>query len=276
MDIDALLKRLDELLDEGRYAEAESLLTDSLGEAVSAGDARTSLTILNELAGVYRAEEHYAEAMNVAEQALTLVSAMGLSGTAPHASALNNAAASYRAGGKALDALECYDEIERIYQENLRPDDGRFAGLYNDMALTCQELRQYEQAMHYFARVEQFLKLLPQASEELAVTYTNMAMNAHLMGASGQADSYMQQAEELYREGNLMAPSYGALLTLRGQILCDRGFYQEAAQSYEHALTIIDACFGQNETWQSVASVCIEAYRKAGDTESAERLRKMN
>lgn len=272
MDIDSLLKELDELLSSGRSSDAEELLIGGLAEAAAVNDARASLTILNELAGVYRTEEHYAESMNVAEQALTLIRAMGLTGTAPHASALNNAAASYRAGGKVLEALECYDELERIYQEHLRPDDGRFASLYNDMALTCQELHQYEQAAAYFVKVEQLLKLFPDASEELAVTYTNMAMNAHLLGDSERTKQYLQQAENIYLEGRLMDPHYGALLTLRGQILYDNGSYQEAAQSYQHALTIIDACFGHNETWRSIASVCADAYRCAGNTESAEAL----
>lgn len=273
MDIDGLLKELDELLSAGKLSDAENLLISGLAKATGANDARASLTILNELAGVYRAGEHYAESMNVAEQELTLIQAMGLTGTAPHASALNNAAVSYRAGGRVLDALECYDALERIYQENLRPDDGRFASLYNDMALTCQELHQYEQAMTYFVKVEQLLKLFPDALGELAVTYTNMAMNAHLLGDGQQAEGYLQQAEDIYLEGDLMDPHYGALLTLRGQLLCDKGLYQEAAQAYEHALTIIDACFGHNETWKSIASVCVEAYRHAGNTESAEALR---
>lgn len=274
MDIDGLLKELDFLLSDGKLSEAENLLLSGLAEAAAGNDARSSLTILNELAGVYRAEEHYAESMNVAEQALTLVQAMGLAGTAAHASALNSAAASYRAGGRALDALECYDGLERIYQEHLRPDDGRFASLYNDMALTCQELHQYEQAMTYFVKVEQLLKMFSGVSAELALTYTNMAMNAHLLGDDELAKQYLQQAEDIYLEENMMDPHYGALLTLRGQIMCDIGSYDEAAQAYEHALTIIDACFGHNETWQCIAAVCAEAYQNAGDTERAEMLRK--
>ncbi len=273
MNMDELLETLDELLAAGKLSEAEGLLLNALSRAASLNDARASLSILIELSGVYRAEEHFAESMNVAEQALTLLHAMGLTGTAPHASALNNAAVSYREGGKALDALECYDALEQIYQENLRPDDIRFAALYNDMALTCQGLQQYGQALEYFQKTEQILKLFRENGLELAVTYTNMAMNAQLLGDGIRAHGYLQKGERLFLEHNPQDPQYGALLTLRGQILYNNGSYQEAANAYAQALSLIEICFGKNETWKIIAEECAKAYWQAGDTENAQNLR---
>ena len=115
MEIQSVLDQLDQLFVQKKLAEVEPFLTGRLQVALEEGDAGSALTLMNELAGFYRSVSQPEKSLEAAEQALSAVSLMKLSGTAPHATTLLNAATAYRAAGDLTRALSLYQEAFQIF-----------------------------------------------------------------------------------------------------------------------------------------------------------------
>lgn len=64
MNVESMLKQLDELFDTGKIKEVEGFLKEKLGEAKAEADGGAMLTILNEQIGYYRVMTQYDKALD--------------------------------------------------------------------------------------------------------------------------------------------------------------------------------------------------------------------
>ena len=94
-----------------------------------------------------------------------------------------NAATTMKCFGRAAESLPIFRHVARVYGENLVPDDYRFGGLYNNMALSYQDVGQYALAEECFHRALAAIARCPEPDNELAVTYCNLAELYHAQDA---------------------------------------------------------------------------------------------
>ena len=108
--ITEFMKKLDELYQKKQFSDMESYLCDGINDALGRHDEGTALILLNELMGYYRSVSRHADCAKAAEQALALITSMGLEGTVNHGTTLLNAATGLRAAGEN-------DRAEKAYQK---------------------------------------------------------------------------------------------------------------------------------------------------------------
>ena len=175
LPVQRIIEKLDELLNKDRTKEADDHLTYWLGEAKQAGDWGTQVTILNEMMGLYRSIGLEEKGMESVRAGLELIKENNLDNTVTAATTWLNAATTMKAFGHAERTMPYYETAARIYGEKLAPEDYRFAGLYNNMALACVDLEEYPQAESYYMRAMKIMEKLPRGEMELAVTWVNLA-----------------------------------------------------------------------------------------------------
>ena len=175
VDVPAALHRADALKGKGREAEAEELLKRLRGQARAAGDWRSELSLTSELLGMYR---HTGEAEAALQDSGALLSALRehrLGSTVSGATMMLNTATTMCVFGLKEESIPIFEHVSRVYRDNLDPSDYRFAGLYNNMALSYQAVGDGANAEHCFRLALSVISTCPDPGNELAVTYCNMA-----------------------------------------------------------------------------------------------------
>ena len=100
MDIESILKQVDQFFETDRPGDAEKLMLESVEQAQREGEDGVVLQLLNELIGYYRETSQKERVYQTVSQALEQAGRMGLEGTIPYATTLLNAATAYRACGR--------------------------------------------------------------------------------------------------------------------------------------------------------------------------------
>ena len=103
--------------------------------------------------------------------------------------------------GQAEASIPMFSHVCRVYAQNLDPMDYRFAGLYNNMALSCADAGRYEEAERYYKLAMEIMARLPAGENEIAVTLCNLA------------ELYDRQDHEDVRIGQCMERAWEVLNT---------------------------------------------------------------
>ena len=175
LPVPALIRELDGLYNSGRESEAGPFLEHWRQEAQSRGDWRGELSLLSELLGHYRRSMEEDKALDAITDALSLLRAHRLGSTVSGATVLLNAATTLKCFGRAEESLPIFEHVCRVYGDNLDSADYRFAGLYNNMALSYQDVGQYALAEQCYKRAMSTIARCPAPDNELAVTLCNLA-----------------------------------------------------------------------------------------------------
>ena len=173
--IDRVLAKLDEYIEKKDVDAADRHLAYWLEEADAGRDEGGKLTLLNERMGLMRNAGRHPEAVKYAKEALALLEKAGFAEDTVAGTTYLNAATVCNAAGNAQEALPLYEKAEEIYKKDLSPDDVRFGGLYNNMAVTCMHLGQFGRAEECSQKALVVMKNAGKESLECAVTYVNMA-----------------------------------------------------------------------------------------------------
>lgn len=200
MQTDRILSKLDSYLHKNDYASAERHLLYWLGEAEASGDVRVALLVNNELMGLYRKQGMEEQAIARVDAAIGLINDRGLQGQIGAATTLLNCATVYKAFGRADDALPLFDDAKAIYEAQLKPDDGRLGGLYNNMGLALSDLRRFGEARELYFKAIDIMK--HNGSDlEVAITVLNLAtLSENELGleeSSEAVDEYLSQARDI-------------------------------------------------------------------------------
>lgn len=175
LSVPALIRDADGLCAAGRETEARALLEAAREKARSAGDWRSEISVVSELLGQYRRTGEADKGLQAVNEALALVRAHGLGRTVSGATVLLNAATTLKCFGHAGESLPIFTHVARVYADSLDPGDYRFAGLYNNMALSYDETGDPANAERCFRLALGILEKLGRQENDRAVTWCNLA-----------------------------------------------------------------------------------------------------
>lgn len=204
-----IIEKLDKYFAKNELEKARKLLEDWEAEARLLGDNRGLIEILSEEIGLYRRTGDNVCGIAACDEALMLAQKEHLFETVSGATIILNCATTYKAFGRAREALKYYEQARTVYEKLLPKNDFRLAGLYNNTATAYAELEEYDSAMELYGKAAEIIKACESEVGELAVTYVNMAV---LINNSDPFDEraceYMDlawqclESEELVRDGN--------------------------------------------------------------------------
>ena len=175
VDVPRLVGRFDALCSQGREEDARDLLEQALETARQGSDWRSELTVLSELLGQYRRTGEADKGLRTVSDALELVRVHRMGRTVSGATVLLNAATTLKAFGHAKESIPIFTHVARVYADNLDPSDYRFAGLYNNMALSYDETGDVPNAERCFKLALAILEKIDRQENDCAVTWCNLA-----------------------------------------------------------------------------------------------------
>ena len=175
LDMPAFIARLDALYAGGREEEAGALLGETVRAAETAGDWRSELSLLGEICGHCRRSGEKERALDAIARLQTIIREHGMGRTVSGATTLLNAATTLKCFGMAAESIPLFQHVCRVYADSLDPGDYRFAGLYNNMALSCADVGDSVQAEGLYRAAMKVIEGCPRPQNELAVTLCNLA-----------------------------------------------------------------------------------------------------
>ena len=189
VNVTRVVEKLDDDFSRNDYAAAERHLRYWIGEAEQGHDDRGLLSLKNELMGLMRKLGRGEEAQKAAGEALALVDRIGFGDTVTAGTTFVNAATVYKAFGRSAEAIPIYEKAAAIYERELSDGDMRLGSLYNNMGLALADLavdaaengrmdeagEYYDRADAAYAAALRCMKSAESGSQEMAITYLNMA-----------------------------------------------------------------------------------------------------
>ena len=101
MDTQQMFQELDRLYAQGKLDEAEEKMMGWMKEGLDSGNKSLCLMMCNEMEGLYRNTGRVAQAVDMADMALSLIAGMGLDGSIHHGTTL------FKCGNRAPDGRRC-------------------------------------------------------------------------------------------------------------------------------------------------------------------------
>ena len=190
-------QRLDELMGQGEYAQAENLLKFWIAEAQANGDQQGEFMVYNEMMGYYRKVGRKEEGYETINKALELLPTLEYENTVSGATCYTNAATVYTAFNEPEKALKLFKKAEEIYLANLTNNEYKFASLCNNMALALVQLKEFAEANIYYRKSLDVLEDCPQSELEKAMAWLNIA-DAVIAQKGVSEDSENEIVEYLY------------------------------------------------------------------------------
>ena len=243
--IGRITEKLDSYLSHNQYDAAERHLKYWLLEADTSHDLRGKLLILNEQIGIYRKTGKENECLYAVSNALSLAESMKIESTVMYGTTLVNAATGYKAFGKAKDAFPLYRKARTIYESTLNSSDERLAALYNNMALTLVDLKEFSEAKELYFKAIEIMENQENGSLEVAITYLNLAdlvvAKTSFEAGEKEIENYLDKAEELLNKEGLPRDGYYAFVCEKcapvfgyyGYFLVEKELNRRAKEIYE-------------------------------------------
>ena len=211
VDVPALIRRLDALYAAGREAEAGAFLEDALGRARQGGDWRAELSILSEQLGQGRRSMDENTGLRTVNEALRLIREHHMGQTVSAATVMLNAATTLKCFGRADESIPIFTHVARVYADHLDPSDYRFAGLYNNMALSYDDAGDPAGAERFFKLALKVMEGTEHPGNDSAVTWCNLAeMYARRDPLDPRIDECMEKAWACLNEAGLPHDAYHA------------------------------------------------------------------
>ena len=168
-------RRLDELMGQKEYGQAENLLKYWVAEAKANGDVQGEFMVYNEMMGYYRKMGLKKEGYEAINKALELLPGLEYEQTVSGATCYTNAATVYTAFNEPDKALHLFRKAEQIYLDNIKNNEFKYASLCNNMALALVQLKNYAEADKYYRRSLEVLEQCPSSELEKAMAWLNIA-----------------------------------------------------------------------------------------------------
>lgn len=211
IDVPAAIAELDALYNSGREREAGAYLERRRDEARALGDWRGELSMISELLGYHRRDGDREKGIAAVNEALDIIRLHRMGRTVSGATVLLNAATTMKCFGMAKESIPIFEHVARVYGENLDPTDYRFGGLYNNMALSYQDLGDYRRAEQHFQLALRVIAHSRDPENEMAVTWCNLAeLYDRQDPEDPKIDACMERAWELLNAPSLPRNGYHA------------------------------------------------------------------
>lgn len=250
MVIEKVLEELDGLFEQHKIEEVEPFLMRKIDEASGEGDTASMITLLNEIIGHYRELGEFEKSISCCRQLLLLVEQAGLKGTVAYATTLLNIANACRAAGLLRESMIYYQEVKRIYENEITPSDFRYASLYNNMSLLFQEMGDYESACDCLERALSIASMYSEHRIEVAVTHTNLASSLLKLGRYQEAIDNLNKAFSIFEMDEEKDYHYSGALSAMGEAQYLAGNLEESARYYQLALKQIERNVGKSKAYE--------------------------
>lgn len=170
-----IVSKMTEYMAQRDYDGAERLLKYWMEEAKLGADLRGQLFLSNELIGHYRKRGKREEAFASIDEALRLLSLLGMEETITAGTTYVNAATACQAFDESGRAYDLFLKAERIYETAGGTAPELLGGLYNNMALTCTALERFSDARDRYEKAMRVMADVPGGRLEQAITCLNLA-----------------------------------------------------------------------------------------------------
>lgn len=211
INVPKFLEKLDEIYSSENLIQAEELLESTLDKARSNGDWSAELSVLSEMMGFYRRNSNKEKGLDSVRDGLSLIKSHSLENSISGATVMLNAATTLKAFGKADESIEIFMSVKDTFLQKLDPYDYRIAGLYNNMALSFVDLRDFSSAEMCYKNALNILSHCKNAECEMAVTYCNMAYMYHAQSPEdSRIDDVMQKAQDCLESDKIAKDGYYA------------------------------------------------------------------
>jgi tetratricopeptide (TPR) repeat protein len=259
---------LDQYLVRGQIREAEEFLLQNWEEAQAEEKNHADrTTVLNELMGFYRDQGDFPQCEHYMKALLREIRALNLRDGLPFATLMLNIANACRAMGKLAEAERTFLQVKDIYLEELRPDDFRLAGLYNNLGLVYRAKGETRQAYENLTRALEIIEQIPGAGVPLAATLSNLADVLLELDQTGEAEECARRAVVvLESQPQRPAGDYAAALCAVGRVCFVKTDYAGAAEAYGRALEVMKP-LGNTQTLPIIQRNLDEAKRNLGKEE---------
>ncbi len=237
-----IIKELDELYSRERNADGSALLRRWTKKAEEIGDWSGELSMLSELMGHHRRTGNRLEALSACERGLSIIKEQGIENSVSAATVMLNAATTYKAFGGAKKALPIFSHVCRVYSDALSPEDYRFAGLYNNMALAYADVCDYENAEDCYNRALHVLRSCKNSENEQAVTYCNLCeLYDKINPEDERIAAFAEKAYSILSSDTLAHDGYHAFTISKCAPTLDKlGFFLWAAELNKRAKEIYE------------------------------------
>ncbi|MBO7170982.1 MAG: tetratricopeptide repeat protein, partial [Clostridia bacterium] len=226
------------------YDTAARHLSFWVAEAESAGDDKTLLLVRNEEMGLYRKIGKRDEALASAEAALALIDRHGLGQLVGSATTFLNAATVYKAFGMAERSLSLFERARGVYEKELEENDGRLAGLYNNMALALVDVGRFEEAFSLYGKALSIVIAREDGAADGAVTYLNMASlkeaELGLVEAETTISEYLAKAKDLLESVEERDGAYAFVCEKCATVFGYYGYFRYESELKERARIIYE------------------------------------
>jgi len=211
LDMPSFIARLDSLYSAGKEHEAGLALDAAIEKSRKMCDWRSELSLLSELCGHCRRSGEEDKAMDAIEAIMGIIKEHRMGSTVSAATVLLNAATTLKCFARAEASIPIFEQVSRIYAANLDPYDYRFAGLYNNMALSCADVKDYSKAEELFRAAMRVIAKCENPQNELAVTLCNLAELYYKQNAEDErVNECMERAWEYLNDSALPRDGYHA------------------------------------------------------------------
>lgn len=267
MNVDQFYETLDSYFARQEIDKVDPFLVSSLQQAKEEEDYAAYISICNEMIGFYRSVSAFEKAYAAAEDVLLLMEELQLDHSEHFATTLLNAATAYRAAGDFAQALRYYRQAVQIYDGVLKPDDYRYAGLYNNMSILLEKMNENDEAIRYAKKALAIIEKIEGGEMETATTLTNLALLYFKVSQHEKAKGLLERALSLYENGgeNSDAHYSGALAGI-GEACYHMQEFDQALEYYEKALEEVKKHFGENMSYAVLCENCAAVCERLGDT----------
>ena len=242
VDVPGIIAGLDRLNNGGREADGMAYLEQWLAVCREKGDWRAELTVLSELLGQYRRRNEREKGIRTVKEALELLRAHHMGNTVSGATILLNAATTMKCFRLAEESIPVFRHAARVYAEHLDPLDYRFAGLYNNMALSYADIGEAENAEKYYRAAIRVLEHCPSPQNDVAATWCNLAeLYEKADPEDPRIDSSLENAWENLNDPSLPRDGYHAFTISKCAPTFDHfGYFLYAAELKKRAKEIYE------------------------------------
>lgn len=238
--MEEIVRQYDSLMGQERWKEAEALLVYCRDAAAHRGDRALELSACAELMGFYRMRsirEGFDAAWERSQELLAELDAADAS----RGSILIGGATGLVAFDRAEEALPVYQKAYGCYLRALRPDDYRFAALFNNLSSALIRCGRYDQAEEHMKMALDVLEKHPH-HPDLGTTWVNLAQLYARMDPDGErVRACLDRAAEIFDDPEMVWDGYYAhTLQKCAGAFADFGYDAEARDLRERAALIYE------------------------------------
>lgn len=268
MNVDQFYETLDSYFARQEIDKVDPFLVSSLQQAKAEEDYAAYISISNEMIGFYRSVSAFEKAYVAAEDVLLLMEELQLDHSEHFATTLLNAATAYRAAGDFAQALRYYRQAVQIYDGLIKPDDYRYAGLYNNMSILLEKMDENEEAIRYAGQALAIIEKIEGGEMETATTLTNLALLYFKVSQHEKAKELLERALSLFENsGEDHDAHYSGALAGIGEAYFHMQEFDKALEYYEKALDEVKRYFGENMSYVILCENCAAVCERLGDTQ---------